>query len=124
MTGHEIRETLIHAGVVPNRQLGQNFLVDPNCARWIVSNLEITPDDAVVEVGPGTGALTEHLVGQVRRLILIEFDAKLAAMLKARYADLKKASADRCPRALGTFVKAQEVQFHHEVYNQFLWNMF
>lgn len=87
MTGHEIRETLIHAGVVPNRQLGQNFLVDPNCARWIVSNLEITPDDAVVEVGPGTGALTEHLVGQVRRLILIEFDAKLAAMLKARYAD-------------------------------------
>lgn len=86
MTGHEIRETLIHAGVVPNRQLGQNFLVDPNCARWIVSNLEITPEDAVVEVGPGTGALTEHLVGHVRRLILIEFDAKLAAMLKARYA--------------------------------------
>lgn len=86
MTGHEIRETLLHAGVVPNRQLGQNFLVDPNCARWIVSNLEITADDAVVEVGPGTGALTEHLVGQVRRLILIEFDAKLAALLKARYA--------------------------------------
>jgi glutamine synthetase len=44
--------------------------------------------------------------------------------VKARYADLKQASADRCPRALGTFVKAQEVQFHHEVYNQYLWNMF
>src|SRR5215467_7465416 len=44
--------------------------------------------------------------------------------VKARYADLKQASADRCPRALGTFVKAQEVQFHHEVYNQFLWNLF
>ncbi len=85
MTGHEIKETLLHAGVVPSRQLGQNFLVDPNCARWIVSNLELTPEDAVVEVGPGTGALTEHLVGQVRKLILIEFDAKLAAMLKARY---------------------------------------
>ena len=87
MTGHEIRETLIHAGVVPNRQLGQNFLIDPNCARWIVSNLELSPEDAVVEVGPGTGALTEHLIGQVRRLILIEFDAKLAAMLKARHAN-------------------------------------
>lgn len=35
-----------------------------------------------------------------------------------------KASADRCPRLLGTFVKPQEVQFHHEVYNQFLWNQF
>ncbi|HTZ90180.1 MAG TPA: glutamine synthetase family protein [Alloacidobacterium sp.] len=44
--------------------------------------------------------------------------------VKGRYADLKEASADRCPRLLGTFVKAQEVQFHHEVYNQFLWNQF
>jgi glutamine synthetase len=44
--------------------------------------------------------------------------------VKARYADLKQASADRCPRLLGTVVKAAEVQFHHEVYNQFLWNRF
>ncbi|HVW78869.1 MAG TPA: glutamine synthetase family protein [Alloacidobacterium sp.] len=44
--------------------------------------------------------------------------------VKARYADLKQASADRCPRLLGTYVKPQEVQFHHEVYNQFLWNQF
>jgi glutamine synthetase len=44
--------------------------------------------------------------------------------VKARYADLKKAAADRCPRLLGTFVKTPEVQYHHEIYNQFLWNMF
>ncbi len=44
--------------------------------------------------------------------------------VKGRYADLKQASADRCPRLLGTFVKAPEVQYHHEVYNQFLWNQF
>src|SRR5437016_2827185 len=48
----------------------------------------------------------------------------IGADVKARYADLKRASADRCPRALGTFVKAPEVQYHHEVYNQFLWNLF
>jgi glutamine synthetase len=48
----------------------------------------------------------------------------LGADVKVRYADLKKASADRCSRELGTFVKAPEVQFHHEVYNQFLWNLF
>ena len=41
-----------------------------------------------------------------------------------RYADLKQASANRCARELGTFVKAPEVQFHHEVYNQSLWNLF
>jgi glutamine synthetase len=44
--------------------------------------------------------------------------------VKGRYADLKQASADRCPRLLGSIVKAQEVQYHHDVYNQFLWNMF
>jgi len=44
--------------------------------------------------------------------------------VKARYADLKQASADRCPRLLGTIVKAPEVQFHHDVYNQLLWNKF
>jgi len=48
----------------------------------------------------------------------------LGADVKARYADLKKASADRCPRLLGTFVKAPEVQYHHDVYNQYLWNLF
>jgi len=44
--------------------------------------------------------------------------------IKSRYADLKQASADRCSRLLGTTVKAPEVQFHHEVYNQYLWNQF
>jgi glutamine synthetase len=48
----------------------------------------------------------------------------LGADVKGRYADLKQASADRCPRLLGSVVKAAEVQFHHEVYNQFLWNLF
>ncbi len=44
--------------------------------------------------------------------------------VKARYADLKQASADRCPRLLGTIVKPGEVQFHHDVYNQLLWGQF
>jgi glutamine synthetase len=44
--------------------------------------------------------------------------------VKARYGDLKQAAADRCARQLGTFVKVPEVQYHHEVYNQFLWNLF
>ncbi len=48
----------------------------------------------------------------------------LGADVQGRFADLKQAAADRCPRALGTFVKAAEVQYHHEVYNQSLWNLF
>ena len=41
-----------------------------------------------------------------------------------RFADLKQASAERCPKALGTTIKSAEIQFHHEVTNQYLWNQF
>jgi len=44
--------------------------------------------------------------------------------VQGRYVDLKQAAADRSPRDLGTFVKGSEVQYHHEVYNQSLWNLF
>jgi 16S rRNA (adenine1518-N6/adenine1519-N6)-dimethyltransferase len=85
MTGREIKDTLDRAGVLPSKQLGQNFLIDPNMARWIVSQLDTSAEDAIVEVGPGTGSLSEHLVGKVRKLILIEFDARLAAALAERF---------------------------------------
>ncbi|MCX6878623.1 MAG: 16S rRNA (adenine(1518)-N(6)/adenine(1519)-N(6))-dimethyltransferase RsmA [Verrucomicrobia bacterium] len=85
MTGREIRDVLDAAGVLPSKQLGQNFLIDPNLARWIVAQLEVTAADAVVEVGPGTGSLSEQLVGKVRRLILIEWDARLAGVLRERF---------------------------------------
>jgi len=48
----------------------------------------------------------------------------LGEEVQTRYADLKQASADRCPRRLGNLIKPAEIQFHHEVYNQDLWNRF
>jgi 16S rRNA (adenine1518-N6/adenine1519-N6)-dimethyltransferase len=69
------------------RSLGQNFLVDPNLQRKIVEALGAGPDDEVLEVGPGRGALTRHLVGRVRRLVLVELDDALAAELGAAYGD-------------------------------------
>lgn len=67
------------------RSLGQNFLVDPNLQRKIVAALGAEADDTVVEIGPGMGALTAHLAGHVRRLILIELDDRLVADLQVRY---------------------------------------
>jgi|AP59_1055472.scaffolds.fasta_scaffold03249_2 16S rRNA (adenine1518-N6/adenine1519-N6)-dimethyltransferase len=69
------------------RSLGQNFLVDPNLQRKIVAALGATPNDEVVEVGPGRGALTHHLIGTVGRLVLIELDNELAAHWTAEAAD-------------------------------------
>jgi glutamine synthetase len=48
----------------------------------------------------------------------------LGESVQSRYAELKQIGADRCPRKLGTLIKSAEVQFHHEVTNQFLWNKF
>ena len=56
-------------------------------ARWIGEQLDPQPDDCVIEVGPGTGALSEHLVGKVRKLVLVEYDQRLAEYLTKRFAD-------------------------------------
>lgn len=64
------------------RSLGQNFLVDPNLQRKIVEAVGAGPGDEVLEVGPGRGALTRHLVGRVGRLVLVELDDALAAELE------------------------------------------
>ena len=65
----------------PKRSLGQNFLVDPNLQRAIVRALDVQATDEVLEIGPGTGALTRHLVGLPRRLVLVELDRDLADRL-------------------------------------------
>mgnify|MGYP000985353457 CR=1 FL=1 len=87
MTPSKIQSILDEKGVIPSRKLGQNFLADKQAASWIVDQLDLTLEDTVVEVGPGTGALTEHIVDKVGRLILIEYDARLAEYLTARFAD-------------------------------------
>jgi 16S rRNA (adenine1518-N6/adenine1519-N6)-dimethyltransferase len=68
------------------RALGQNFLIDPNLQRRIVESLGAGPDDEVLEIGPGAGALTRHLAGTVRRLVLVELDNGLAARLREQFA--------------------------------------
>jgi len=67
--------------VRPKRSLGQNFLVDPNLQRAIVRALDVQASDEVLEIGPGTGALTRHLVDLPRRLVLVELDRELAGRL-------------------------------------------
>jgi 16S rRNA (adenine1518-N6/adenine1519-N6)-dimethyltransferase len=68
------------------RALGQNFLIDPNVQRKIVAALGAGPGDEVLEIGPGVGALTRHLAGRVRRLVLVELDNALAARLREEFA--------------------------------------
>jgi 16S rRNA (adenine1518-N6/adenine1519-N6)-dimethyltransferase len=70
----------------PRRRFGQNFLVDRNAIGRIVAALAPAPDDRVVEIGPGLGALTEPLLERLDRLHAIEIDRDLADRLAARFA--------------------------------------
>lgn len=84
----ELQGLLKRYELTPSRKLGQSFLVDTAVSQWIASQLEVGPDDCVIEVGPGFGALTEHLVGKCRRLILVEADGRLAKFLSEKYGPL------------------------------------
>jgi glutamine synthetase len=69
--------------------------------------------------------LPDHIQQAIDDFKDSEWIAKiLGTDVQGRFADLKQAAADRSPRELGTFVKGSEVQYHHEVYNQSLWNRF
>jgi 16S rRNA (adenine1518-N6/adenine1519-N6)-dimethyltransferase len=69
------------------KSLGQNFLIDVNQQRRIVDALDPAPNDTVIEIGPGHGALTQHLTDRVARLLLIELDRDLAPALAQEFAD-------------------------------------
>src|SRR5437870_9316147 len=81
----EITATLRQIGVSPVRSLGQNFLHDQNLTRWIIDQAELTPDDYVVEIGPGLGALTNGALRKGARVVAIEKDARLAKFLSAHF---------------------------------------
>jgi 16S rRNA (adenine1518-N6/adenine1519-N6)-dimethyltransferase len=71
--------------VSPVKSLGQNFLHDRNLGRWIVDQLDADKDDLVVEIGPGLGALTGHLLETGARVLAIEKDRRLAEYLPQRF---------------------------------------
>lgn len=91
----EIRELAAELDVTPTKKLGQNFLHDPNTVRMIVGAAELSPDDVVVEVGPGLGSLTLGLVDTVSRVIALEIDPRLAGRLPTTVAARAPEFADR-----------------------------
>jgi 16S rRNA (adenine1518-N6/adenine1519-N6)-dimethyltransferase len=71
----------------PTKARGQNFLVDPNLARKLVDALQIEPGDTVIEIGPGTGALTRHVLAKDVNVVAIEKDHRLVEFLTTELAN-------------------------------------
>jgi 16S rRNA (adenine1518-N6/adenine1519-N6)-dimethyltransferase len=69
----------------PKRRFGQNFLVDKNVVDRLISAVSPQPDETIIEIGPGRGALTSRLVERTGRLVAIEFDRDLAPQLRTQF---------------------------------------
>jgi 16S rRNA (adenine1518-N6/adenine1519-N6)-dimethyltransferase len=91
----EVRSLAGELGIRPTKKLGQNFVHDPNTVRRIVRAAELSPDDVVVEVGPGLGSLTLALLPAVAAVRAVEIDPVLAARLPATAAEYAPDLADR-----------------------------
>lgn len=84
-TKQQILALLSGAGAEPRRRFGQNFMIDQNLVRIVADAGSIGPDDVVLEVGPGTGTLTEELLQRAARVVAAEIDRDLAALLRERF---------------------------------------
>ncbi len=85
MNRTDIRETLDEESIRLTKSLGQNLLHDQNVLRRIAKAGDLSPTDKVLEIGPGLGALTAHLLPAVSQLTAIEMDRRLEAKLRERF---------------------------------------
>ena len=85
-TKHEIQSLLTSAGTEPRHRFGQNFMIDQNLVRLIAGAGSVQDGDVVIEVGPGTGTLTEELLSRGAKVLAVEIDRDLAGLLRDRFA--------------------------------------
>jgi 16S rRNA (adenine1518-N6/adenine1519-N6)-dimethyltransferase len=88
-TKHQIQQLLSSAGVRPNRRRGQHFLIDLNLMKLLVDSANIRKDDVVLEVGCGTGSMTELLAQKAARVIAVELDRNLCEIAAKQLEDAK-----------------------------------
>lgn len=99
------QEIMAKHGLTFKKSLGQNFLIDPNILRKIVSQAGLTKDSAAIEIGPGIGALTEHLARDAGKVLAFEIDQRLLPVLadtlspydnvKVIHSDILKADVEK-----------------------------
>ncbi|OGZ17903.1 MAG: ribosomal RNA small subunit methyltransferase A [Candidatus Nealsonbacteria bacterium RBG_13_37_56] len=71
----------------PIKHLGQNFLIDKNTVRKVIKTADLKPEDIILEIGPGLGALTQELAKKAKKIIAVEKDARMCQALKEQLKD-------------------------------------
>jgi len=87
VTAPSVFELIRRYDLDPKKSLGQNFLVDESHLARIAAAADLTADDTVLEIGPGLGVLTRHLVAQAGRVVAVELDDRLIPVLAELFAE-------------------------------------
>ena len=102
MTLTQVRQLLAEFDIRPSKTLGQNFLIDGNILRKLIEQADLRPDETVLEIGPGLGALTVELVARARRVVAIERDRRLCRYLREHVAGAELIEGDAVKVLEGT----------------------
>lgn len=105
----DIRALADELGIRPTKTLGQNFVIDGNTIRRIVTAAKLDPDETVLEVGPGLGSLTLGLLDAARHVVAIEIDRNLAKRLPETVARWRPDAVDRFDLVVADALKVTEV---------------
>jgi len=90
--------------IYPLKRFGQNYLVDKNIIKKIIEEFKPDSEDVVLEIGPGTGALTAELVNKVKRFVAVEIDKRAVKQLKEKFPSLEIINKDFLEVNLSEFV--------------------
>lgn len=90
--GKRLRELLAEYGASPKRSLGQNFVIDPNTIRKVVSVAGVGAEDRVLEIGAGCGSLTLGLASSAAHVVAVEIDDRLIQLLRDTLSDVPNVS--------------------------------
>ncbi|NRA40232.1 MAG: hypothetical protein HRU15_18955, partial [Planctomycetes bacterium] len=83
----DVRRHLDEAGLSPSHRFGQNFMIDKSAVDCLINTAAITADDRILEIGPGTGILTERLLQKTASVLAVEIDHGMAQLIERRFID-------------------------------------
>ena len=114
----QTKGVLRRLGLRARKELGQHFLIDEDVLQLILSAAELTPTDAIMEIGPGLGIVTREIAKQAGRVIAVELDKKLATVLEHDLASLDNVTiinADILETEPSVLLQQQKAGFHPEI---------
>lgn len=114
-TSRRPQHNLATGGLRPSKKLGQNFLIDEEVIQEIIEGSSITENSLVIEIGPGMGALTEHLVERAGRLVAVELDDRLIPILEVKmfgYDNFELIHGDILEVDLGEIIRRNKEEYN------------